>query len=120
MHMIEWWGFFALTIMDFATALIIFLCSLNERMLQQPAWYKISLIAAAFGFASQGALNLPYLIHGIQLYAHAFPIWILKDVGIAMVACHYFWQIIRDKQKLRLRFPSAERNKLRKEKNLKD
>lgn len=97
---IEWWGFLALTLIDITTALIIFFCALNERMLLLPAWYKIGLIAAAFGFAAQGGLNLPYLLFDIQLSAHALPFWALKDVGIAMVACHYFWQVIRDRRKL--------------------
>lgn len=97
---IEWWAFLALTVIDITTALIIFFCALNERMLLLPAWYKIGLMAAALGFAAQGGLNLPYLLFDIQLAAHALPFWALKDVGIAMVACHYFWQVIRDRRKL--------------------
>ena len=96
----EWPGFFLLTILDMVTAVMIFFCALNERILLMSVWYRVGLIVAALGFAAQGALNLPYLIFGTQLYANEIPFWALKDVGIAMVATHYFWLVLRDKRKL--------------------
>jgi hypothetical protein len=96
----EWPAFFLLTLLDAVTAVMIFFCALNERILLMSVWYRVGLIVAALGFAAQGALNLPYLIFGTQLYANEIPFWALKDVGIAMVATHYFWLVLRDKRKL--------------------
>lgn len=100
MSHVEWPGFFLLTVLDMATAVMIFFCALNERILLMSVWYRVGLIVAALGFAAQGALNVPYLLFGTQLYANEIPFWALKDVGISMVATHYFWLVLRDKRKL--------------------
>ncbi|AVF36712.1 hypothetical protein [Rahnella sikkimica] len=100
MNHLEWPGFFLLTILDMVTAVMIFFCALNERILLMSVWYRVGLIVTALGFAAQGALNLPYLLFGTQLYANQIPFWALKDMGISMVATHYFWLVLRDKRKL--------------------
>lgn len=100
MSHLEWPGFFLLTLLDMMTAVMIFFCALNERILLMSVWYRVGLITAALGFAAQGALNLPYLLYGTQLYANEIPFWALKDMGISMVATHYFWLVLRDKRKL--------------------
>lgn len=101
------WGFFSLiTLIDFMTAIIIFFSALNERMLLFPVWYRIGLVAAAFGFAAQGGLNMPYLLYGKKLLANTLPFWVLKDLGISIIASHYFFTMMiakRPKPKPRTR-----------------
>lgn len=100
MSYLEWAGFFLLTMLDLLTATMIFFCALNERMLMLPAWYRIGLILTALGFAAQVVLNAPFLLFGTILLANELPFWVLKDMGIGMVASHYFWQVIKDRRKL--------------------
>lgn len=98
MMQLEWAGFFILTLLDALTAITIFFCALNERMLLLPFWYRIGLILTALGFAAQVLLNSPYLLFGTILLANQLPFWILKDVGTGIVATHYAWQIIKERK----------------------
>lgn len=65
-------------------------------MLLLPVWYRAGLIAAALGFAAQNAMNLPYLLYGIEIDNNPLIFRAMKDIGIAMVASHYFWQAVEN------------------------
>ncbi|WBU48850.1 hypothetical protein PF050_20745 [Kosakonia pseudosacchari] len=83
--------FWAITLVDVAIAVIIFVSALSSRMLDIPLWYRIGLLITAFGFTVQGCLNLPYLLFNVILMAQELPFWILKDVGIGIISIYYFW-----------------------------
>ncbi|PBI81385.1 Uncharacterised protein [Campylobacter jejuni] len=110
---LEWAGLLALTVLDTSTVIIIFICALNARMLLLPVWYRAGLIAAALGFAAQNAMNLPYLLYGIEIDNNPLIFRAMKDVGIAMVASHYFWQVIRGRRKLGAPLTSMRSKKMR-------
>lgn len=73
--------FWAITLIDITVAIVIFISALNTRMLLIPLWYRLGLLVAAFGFAAQSGLNLPYLLLDKNIMAQTLPFWILKDMG---------------------------------------
>lgn len=90
----EWLFFLLLAVINIITAMLIFCSALHPFIYRRPAWYKLALIITAFGFAAQGTLSLPYLIHGNEIYNNSLPIWALNDVGIAVISGHYFYKVI--------------------------
>ena len=88
-------GFWALTLLDAAIALIIFISALSPRMPHIPVWYRIGLVITALGFTVQGFLNLPFLLFNTILMAQQLPFWVLKDIGIAIIANYFFWCVLR-------------------------
>jgi len=91
--------FWAITLVDVAIAVIIFVSALSSRMLDIPLWYRIGLLITAFGFTVQGCLNLPYLLFNVILMAQELPFWILKDVGIGIISIYYFWHTMHKADK---------------------
>ncbi|PDO83580.1 hypothetical protein [Kosakonia pseudosacchari] len=91
--------FWAITLVDVAIAVIIFVSALSSRMLDIPLWYRIGLLITAFGFTVQGCLNLPYLLFNVILMAQELPFWILKDVGIGIISIYYFWHTMHKTDK---------------------
>ncbi|EOW6647064.1 hypothetical protein ACOZ0N_004054 [Cronobacter muytjensii] len=83
--------FWAVTLIDITVAIVIFISALNTRMLLIPLWYRLGLLVAAFGFAAQSGLNLPYLLLDKNIMVQTLPFWILKDMGVGLVAMYYFW-----------------------------
>lgn len=107
-------GFWALTLVDAAIALLIFISALNPRMPHIPVWYRIGLLVTALGFTVQGFLNLPFLLFDTILMAQQLPFWVLKDIGIAIIANYYFWHVLRKtpepkKAPVRKRKPAAKK-----------
>lgn len=107
-------GFWALTLVDAAIALLIFISALNPRMPHIPVWYRIGLLVTALGFTVQGFLNLPFLLFDTILMAQQLPFWVLKDIGIAIIANYYFWCVLRKtpepkKAPVRKRKPAAKK-----------
>ncbi|ALB65442.1 hypothetical protein [Cronobacter dublinensis] len=86
--------FWAITLIDITVAIVIFISALNTRMLLIPLWYRLGLLVAAFGFAAQSGLNLPYLLLDKNIMAQTLPFWILKDMGVGLVAIYYFWSVM--------------------------
>lgn len=82
--------FWAATLVDGTIAVIIFVSALSSRMPNIPVWYRIGLLITALGFTVQGFLNLPYLLFNVMLMAQELPFWILKDVGVGVIAIYYF------------------------------
>ncbi|WP_224555974.1 hypothetical protein [Pectobacterium versatile] len=93
---IEWWGFLALTLIDVIISFFIFTGALNRSVYSLSGWYKVGLIAIAFGSLSQAALNLPFLVLGKRIFSNTLPFWILKDIGIFIIA---FLYIIKSREK---------------------
>lgn len=91
--------FWAITLVDVAIAVIIFVSALSSRMLDIPLWYRLGLLITAFGFTGQGCLNLPYLLFNVTLMAHELPFWILKDIGIGIISIYYFWHTMHKEDK---------------------
>ncbi|NUL38321.1 hypothetical protein [Kosakonia sacchari] len=91
--------FWAITLVDVAIAVIIFVSALSSRMLDIPLWYRLGLLITAFGFTVQGCLNLPYLLFNVILMAQELPFWILKDVGIGIISIYYFWHTMHKEDK---------------------
>lgn len=81
--------FILVTVIDFAAALIIFAGALSERMRLYPTWHKVGLITAAFGLLAQGVRNVQFLVTGTSPSDADAPFWVLKDVGIALIAFFY-------------------------------
>ncbi|EOI3567343.1 hypothetical protein ACMSYA_000677 [Cronobacter dublinensis] len=86
--------FWAITLIDITVAIVIFISALNTRMLLISLWYRLGLLVAAFGFAAQSGLNLPYLLLDKNIMAQTLPFWILKDMGVGLVAIYYFWSVM--------------------------
>ncbi|ELZ8931936.1 hypothetical protein U1D46_000863 [Cronobacter dublinensis] len=86
--------FWAITLIDITVAIVIFISALNTRILLIPLWYRLGLLVAAFGFAAQSGLNLPYLLLDKNIMAQTLPFWILKDMGVGLVAIYYFWSVM--------------------------
>ena len=86
--------FWAVTLIDITVAIVIFISALNTRMLLIPLWYRLGLLVAAFGFAAQSGLNLPYLLLDKNIMAQTLPFWILKDMGVGLGAIYYFWSVM--------------------------
>ncbi|QJT78881.1 hypothetical protein [Kosakonia sp. MUSA4] len=91
--------FWAATLVDGAIAVIIFVSALSSRMPNIPIWYRIGLLITALGFTVQGFLNLPYLLFNVMLMAQELPFWILKDVGVGVIAIYYFCHTMRKDEK---------------------
>jgi hypothetical protein len=91
--------FWAATLVDGAIAVIIFVSALSSRMPNIPVWYRIGLLITALGFTVQGFLNLPYLLFNVMLMAQELPFWILKDVGVGVIAIYYFCHTMRKDEK---------------------
>lgn len=81
--------FILVTVIDFTAALIIFAGALSERMRLYPTWHKVGLITAAFGLLAQGVRNVQFLVTGISPSDADAPFWVLKDVGISLIAFFY-------------------------------
>ncbi|ELY4853698.1 hypothetical protein [Cronobacter turicensis] len=90
--------FWAVTLIDVTVAIVIFISALNTRMLLIPLWYRLGLLVAAFGFAAQSGLNLPYLLLDKNIMAQTLPFWILKDMGVGLVAIYYFWNVMKSRK----------------------
>ncbi|EKM0527160.1 hypothetical protein ACTV1V_001313 [Cronobacter turicensis] len=90
--------FWAVTLIDITVAIVIFISALNTRMLLIPLWYRLGLLVAAFGFAAQSGLNLPYLLLDKNIMAQTLPFWILKDMGVGLVAIYYFWNVMKSRK----------------------
>ncbi|AOR64594.1 hypothetical protein [Pectobacterium wasabiae] len=91
--------FWALTLVDMTTAIMIFISALSGRMLNIPLWYRIGLLITALGFTAQGFLNLPYLLFNVVLMVQELPFWILKDVGIVVISICYFLDFTHKEKK---------------------
>ncbi|EOL9071776.1 hypothetical protein ACOZ12_002367 [Cronobacter turicensis] len=90
--------FWAVTLIDITVAIVIFISALNTTMLLIPLWYRLGLLVAAFGFAAQSGLNLPYLLLDKNIMAQTLPFWILKDMGVGLVAIYYFWNVMKSRK----------------------
>ncbi|EKK5221305.1 hypothetical protein [Cronobacter sakazakii] len=90
--------FWAVTLIDITVAIVIFISALNTRMLLIPLWYRLGLLVSAFGFAAQSGLNLPYLLFDTNIMVHTLPFWILKDMGVGLVAIYYFWNMMSSRK----------------------
>ncbi|EGT4408395.1 hypothetical protein ACNJ8R_004390 [Cronobacter sakazakii] len=90
--------FWAVTLIDITVAIVIFISALNTRMLLIPLWYRLGLLVAAFGFAAQSGLNFPYLLFDTNIMVHTLPFWILKDMGVGLVAIYYFWNMMSSRK----------------------
>ncbi|ELY4601289.1 hypothetical protein SM003_003965 [Cronobacter malonaticus] len=90
--------FWAVTLIDITVAIVIFISALNTRMLLIPLWYRLGLLVAAFGFAAQSGLNLPYLLFDTNIMVQTLPFWFLKDMGVGLVAIYYFWNMISSRK----------------------
>ncbi|EJG0604398.1 hypothetical protein CVY58_RS20660 [Cronobacter sakazakii] len=90
--------FWAVTLIDITVAIVIFISALNTRMLLIPLWYRLGLLVAAFGFAAQSGLNLPYLLCDTNIMVQTLPFWILKDMGVGLVAIYYFWNMMSSRK----------------------
>jgi len=83
--------FFLATVVDLTAALIIFVGALSERMRLYPAWHKVGLIVAVVGLVCQAFRNIEFLTTGISPHDSDLPLWILKDLGIAIIAYFYLY-----------------------------
>ena len=81
--------FFLITLIDIAAAIIISMGGLSERMRLYPAWHKIGLQVAAIGLIAQAFRNIYFMITGVSAQDSDLPLWVLKDLGIAMIAFGY-------------------------------
>jgi hypothetical protein len=88
-------AFAALTVIDLAAAGIIFAGALNERMRLYPTWHKVGLILASFGLVSQGLRNIHFLVTGLSPADDMLPFWVLKDLGIAVIAFYYLSRCVK-------------------------
>lgn len=89
--------FFIATIVDLTAAAIIFAGALSERMRLYPAWHKIGLIVAVIGLVCQAFRNIEFLYTGVSPHDSDLPLWILKDLGIAIIAYFYLYLGIKAK-----------------------
>lgn len=87
----EYIGFVILTVVDLAAATIIFLGALKERMRLYPSWHKAGLILASVGLVAQAFRNIEYLITGTSPSDADMPFWVLKDLGISLIAFGYVY-----------------------------
>lgn len=106
--------FWAITLVDVAIAMIIFVSALSQRMMDIPLWYRLGLLITALGFTVQGCLNLPYLLFDVRLMAQELPFWLLKDIGIGVIAIYYFCHTMRkeikpEKVTTRKKSPAAKK-----------
>lgn len=89
----EFW-FIVITIIDLSAAAIIFIGALSERMRLYPVWHKIGLITAVVGLVCQSIRNLQFVFTGHSPSDADMPLWVLKDVGIAIIAYYYAYMAI--------------------------
>lgn len=88
-------GFILVTLIDLSAAAIIFLGALSERMRLYPAWHKIGLMTAVVGLICQSFRNLQFITTGHSPSDADMPLWILKDMGIAIIAYFYLYLAIK-------------------------
>lgn len=81
--------FVILTVTNLAAALILFAGALSERMRLYPVWHKVGLIVAALGLTAQAIRNIQFLLTGISPTDMDAPLWVLKDIGISLIAFYY-------------------------------
>jgi hypothetical protein len=102
----EYVGFVILTAVDIAAATIIFLGALKERMRLYPSWHKAGLILASVGLVAQAFRNVQYLVTGTSLPDADMPLWVLKDLGISLIAFGYVYLCVKGK------YPSSHMNEV--------
>ena len=83
--------FYLVTFIDLTAAVIIFCGALSERMRLYPAWHKIGLIVAVVGLVCQAFRNVQFIYTGVSPSDADAPLWILKDLGIAIIAYCYLY-----------------------------
>ena len=83
--------FYLVTFIDLTTAVIIFCGALSERMRLYPAWHKVGLIVAVVGLVCQAFRNVQFIYTGVSPSDADAPLWILKDLGIAIIAYCYLY-----------------------------
>jgi hypothetical protein len=85
--------FIAITIIDLLAAGIIFGGALSDLTLRRKTWFKTALVIGAIGLTVQGVRNLQFLITGVSPLDSDVPLWMLKDLGLALIAFSYFYLI---------------------------
>jgi hypothetical protein len=83
--------FYLVTFIDLTAAVIIFCGALSERMRLYPAWHKVGLIVAVVGLVCQAFRNVQFIYTGVSPSDADAPLWILKDLGIAIIAYCYLY-----------------------------
>ena len=83
--------FYLVTFIDLTTAVIIFCGALSERMRLYTAWHQVGLIVAVVGLVCQAFRNVQFIYTGVSPSDADAPLWILKDLGIAIIAYCYLY-----------------------------
>lgn len=96
-------GFLIITFLDLTAATIIFLGALSERMRLYPVWHKVGLLTAVVGLVFQAFHNIQFIALGHLHNETDMPVWVMKDVGLAIIAYTYLYIAI----KARLNKPKA-------------
>jgi hypothetical protein len=107
-------GFITLTIINILAAVIIFVGALSERMRLYPSWHKVGLITAGLGLVFQAGRNVQFLATGISPTDIDLPVWVLKDIGIALIAFYYAHHAWTQHKLTNQAFPTKKQRKGRK------
>jgi hypothetical protein len=83
--------FILITFIDITAAAIIFAGALSERMRLYPVWHKVGLMVAVLGLVAQAFRNLQFVFTGHSPSDADKPLWIMKDLGIAIIAYNYLY-----------------------------
>jgi hypothetical protein len=83
--------FISITIIDLLAAGIIFGGALSDLTLRCKPWFKTALVIGAIGLTVQGVRNIQFLITGVSPLDSDAPLWMLKDLGLALIAFSYFF-----------------------------
>ncbi|WP_395490142.1 hypothetical protein ACG1VR_02545 [Cedecea davisae] len=84
--------------LNITIALIIYVSALNGRALTLPLWCRIGLLITALGLIIQCGVNFTWVVFNIAIIRQKFPFWILQDVGMAIIAFYYYWQVSLNKK----------------------
>ena len=79
---------------DITAALIVFFGALSDRMRLYPVWHKLGLLVIMLGLIAQAGRNIQFLTTGVSPTDVDLPLWILKDVGVAIIAWYYLLRAI--------------------------
>lgn len=78
--------FAALTVLNLAAAVLIIAGALSGDIKLQSPLHRAGLLLGSLGLAAQAVRNIQFLATGISPQDSDIPLWVLKDLGLVILA----------------------------------
>lgn len=88
--MIEFVTVWVILVLDPIAAFILIAVTTSSRTLKiSSAWPRLGMLVTASGLLGQAARNLVFVLTGHSPSDLEMPFWVLKDIGLVILALHF-------------------------------